>query len=147
MLDILGAFQYSPEIHICSFKMSIPWVAFLYMGTAIGIPFFGIIGIYLYIVRHTRRVIAVATIVMTSTRDLHVLKNILTLVGILGTAGLPSLMLIIWDAVSGREAPVALYLVNVLTISFCTNIQISFIFNMNKNVRVVFWNHLRRVFH
>ena len=129
-------------MHMCTVKMSTEWLLFVYMGTAIGIPFFGIIIIYLYIVRYN----TMATIFRISTRDLRVLKHILTLIGILGTAGLPSLILVIWNAFSLGKAPVPLYLVTALTISVCTNIQISFIFAMNKKVRIVFWNHLRRYF-
>jgi hypothetical protein len=126
--------------------MSIQWILFVYMGTAIGIPYFGIIAIYRYIVRRTRRIAAMATVVTASARDLQVLKHILTLVGILSTAGLPSLILIIWNAVLPGEAPVPFYFISALTISFCTNIQISFIFATSKNVRVVFWNRVRRLF-
>ncbi|CAF1030005.1 unnamed protein product [Adineta steineri] len=143
--------QYSSEMHICSLKLSFQWITFCYMGTAIGIPYFGIIIIYRYIVRHTRRIntMAIATTATqtVSNRDLRVLKNILTLIGILGTAGLPSLILLICNAISPGQAPVPLYLFCTLTISFCTNIQISFIFIMNKKARDIFWNRIRRIFH
>ncbi|CAF1079763.1 unnamed protein product [Rotaria sordida] len=142
-LYLSGALQYSSEMHMCTLKMSVQWALFIYMGAALGIPFFGIVGIYLYITRHIRRIntmtIAITTSLSTAKRDLHVLKNILTLIGILGTAGLPNIILVIWNAFSLDEAPVSLYLICVLTISFCTNIQISFIFVMNKNVKVVFF--------
>ncbi|CAF1170830.1 unnamed protein product [Rotaria sp. Silwood1] len=119
------------------------------MGTALGIPFFGIVTIYLYITNRTRRIhimtIAITTSLSTANRDLRVLKKILTLIGILGTAGLPNIVLIIWNAFSLDGAPVSLYLICALTISFCTNIQISFIFSMNKNVRVIFWNYVQRI--
>ncbi|CAF3683809.1 unnamed protein product [Rotaria sordida] len=150
-LYLSGALQYSSEMHMCTLKMSVQWALFIYMGVALGIPFFGIVGIYLYITRHIRRIntmtIAITTSLSTAKRDLHVLKNILTLIGILGTAGLPNIILVIWNAFSLDEAPVSLYLICVLTISFCTNIQISFIFVMNKNVKVVFWNHVQRILH
>jgi len=68
----------------------------------------------------------------------------LTLIGILGPAGLPCL---IWNALSMGNEPVLLYLICILTISFCTNIQISFIFAMNKNVRIVFWDNMQRMLH
>jgi hypothetical protein len=149
MSDILGALQYSPEMHICTLKMSIQWILFVYMGAAIGIPFFGIIAIYLYIVRQTRRInvmtVAVTTSVSASTRDLFVLKRILTLIGILGAAGLPSLILVIWNVFSRDGAPVPLYLFCALTISFCVNIQISLIFITSKKIRVVFWNRIRHM--
>ena len=132
---------------MCSLKMSVQWAVFIYMGTAIGIPFFGIITIYHYIVRSTRRVNTIVAAVLNSARDLHVLRNILTLVGILGTAGLPSMILVIWNAVSADGAPVPLYLFCALVISFCTNIQISFIFFMSKNARTVLWNYVQRFFH
>ncbi len=86
-------------------------------------------------------------VLRVSTRDLHVLKHILTLVGTLGIAGLPSLILVIQNVFSLGEAPVSLYLITALTISVCTNIQISFIFAMNKKVRIVFLNHLRHIFY
>ncbi|CAF0972764.1 unnamed protein product [Rotaria sordida] len=150
-LYLSGALQYSSEMHMCTLKMSVQWALFIYMGVALGIPFFGIVGIYLYITRHIRRIntmtIAITTSLSTAKRDLHVLKNILTLIGILGTAGLPNIILVIWNAFSLDEAPVSLYLICVLTISFCTNIQILFIFVMNKNVKVVFWNHVQRILH
>ncbi|CAF1114421.1 unnamed protein product [Adineta steineri] len=148
ILDIL---QYSPEMHMCFLKLSIQWITFCYMGIAAGIPYFGIIIIYRYIVRHTRRInsMAIATTATETAlnRDLRVLKNILTLIGILGTAGLPNLILLIWNALSPGQAPVPLYLLCTLTISFCTNIQISFIFIMNKKAKDIFWNHIRRIFY
>jgi len=127
--------------------MSTDWLLFVYMGTAFGIPFFSIIRIYLYIVRHTRHINAMATVVRVSTRDLRVLQHILTLVGILGTAALPSLILVVWNAFSLGEALVPLYLITALPISVFTNIKIPFIFAINKKVRVVFSNHLRRIFY
>lgn len=132
---------------MCTLKMSVQWAIFIYMITAIGIPFFGIITIYHCIVRTTRRGDRIAIGLPNSIRDLHVLRNILTLIGILGTAGLPSMILVIWNAVSAHGAPVSLYLFCSLTISFCTNIQISFIFFMSKNVRTVLWNYIQRVGH
>jgi hypothetical protein len=79
-----------------------------------------------------------ATVVRVSTRDLRVLQHILTLVGILGTAALPSLILVVWNAFSLGKALVSLYLITALPISICTNIKILFIFAINKKVRVVF---------
>ncbi|CAF4975413.1 unnamed protein product [Rotaria sp. Silwood1] len=145
----LCALQYSSEMHMCCLKMSFQGILFVYMGTALGIPFFGIVTIYLYITNRTRRIhimtIAITTSLSTANRDLRVLKKILTLIGILGTAGLPNIVLLIWNAFSSDGAPVSLYLICALTISFCTNIQISFIFSMNKNVRVIFWNYVQRI--
>ncbi|CAF3724364.1 unnamed protein product [Rotaria sp. Silwood1] len=146
---LVSALQYSPEMHMCCLKISFQGILFVYMGTALGIPFFGIVTIYLYITNRTRRIhimtIAITTSLSTANRDLRVLKKILTLIGILGTAGLPNIVLIIWNAFSLDGAPVSLYLICALTISFCTNIQISFIFSMNKNVRVIFWNYVQRI--
>lgn len=132
---------------MCGLTMSVQWSIFLYMGTALGIPFFGIITIYLRIVRHTRRINTIPTVAQTSGRDLRVLKNILTLVGILGTAGIPSLILVIWNAIPSNMAPVPLYLATVMTISLCTNVQITFIFAMSKNVRALFVGRIQHVFH
>jgi hypothetical protein len=143
-LYIPGALQYAPEMHMCTLKMSVQWMIFIYMGTAIGIPFFGIIVIYRYIARYIRRTDSMTLVVINSTRDLRVLKHMLTLIGILGTAGLPTLILVIWNVLSMGREPISFYLICILTISFCTNIQISFIFLMNKNVRIVFW---QRIFH
>jgi hypothetical protein len=88
------------------------------MGIAIGIPFFSIIVIYVYIVRHTRRisttVIVITTSLATTNRDLRVLKHIITLVGILGAAGLPSLALIIWNTLSSGKVHALFYLVTLL---------------------------------
>jgi hypothetical protein len=120
------------------------------MGGAVGVPFFGIIIIYLYIVCQIRRMIAMAIpgrpLVSVSTRNLRVLKHILTLIGILGTATFPSFILVIWNAISLDKAPIPLYLLCALTISLCTNIQILFIFGMNKKIRTALRNRTRRIF-
>lgn len=135
-------------MHMCTSNISLHWPVFVYMGFAVGIRFFGIITIYLSIIRQTRRIntMIITTLVSTSTRDLRVLQHILILIGILGMAGFPSLVLVIWNAISG-EAPIPLYLFCALTVSFCTAIQISFIFIMNKKIRVVFRNHIRHLFY
>jgi hypothetical protein len=138
-LYIPGALQYSPEMHMCTMKMSVQWMVFIYMGTAIGIPFFGIIIIiYRYIARFIRHTDSTSIVGTNSTRDLRVIKHMLTLIGVLGTAGLPSLILVIWNVLTIGKEPISLYLICILTISLCTNIQISFIFLMNQNVRSVF---------
>ncbi|UJR07655.1 hypothetical protein I4U23_011943 [Adineta vaga] len=148
MLNISDTFEYASELHMCTVAFSLQSILYIYMATAIGIPFFTIIVIYRYIVLHTRRINVTTTNLMsTSTRDIRVLRNVLILIGILGTAGLPSFVLVVWNTVEPGEAPVFLYHICVLTVSFCTNVQIAFIFMMNKNIRTVFWNRLRRAFY
>jgi hypothetical protein len=140
--------QYSIELQICALNASSQWALFVYMVTAIGLPFNGIIIIYCYILIYTRRVKAVVipmtNVLSISYRELRVLQHTLTLVIILGTAGLPSLIIIVLNAVLSQGAPVPLYLFSVLTISFCTNIQITFIFTVNKRVTAFLWLCLRR---
>ena len=135
---------------MCTLAFSTQWLLFVYMGTAMGIPFLAIIIIYRYIVRQTRRVnvtLASTNLSLTGNRNIRVLKNVLTLVTILGTAGLPNLTLLIWVTVTPGKEPVELYLICVMTVSFCTNAQIIFIFMMNKNVRSVFWKYIPRICH
>ncbi len=81
----------------------------------------------LYHRQYLRRTDSMTPALINSTRD---------------TAGLPCL---IWNALSMGNEPVLLYLICIPTISFCTNIQISFIFAMNKNVRIVFWDNMQRM--
>ena len=144
----LGLLQYSVETNMCAAVMSIKWTVFLFMGLALGVPWNGIIIIYVYIIRSTRRVqtTAVHTVQRTNHRDLRVVRHMVTLVGILGTAGLPSLVVIVWNTFFASKAPVVLYFVSILNISFFTNIQISFIFAMNRRLRSAFWKDLRQFF-
>lgn len=86
----------------------------------------GISVIYFYIVRHTRRV-QVSVVVFYNAisireRDLRVLRHMMTLVGILGTAGLPGMIVIVWSLISPESTPMFMYLFSMLTISFCTNV-------------------------
>ena len=126
-------------------------MTFVYMMLVIGVPFSGIIVIYISIVRFTRRTNVTSAIVSNalsvSRRNLYVLKHTLTLIGILGTAGLPSIVVIIWNGISPGQVPVPLYLACVLNVSLCINVQIIFIFSMNRAVRSALgndWQRLRR---
>ena len=127
------------------------WIVFLYMALAIGTPLFGIITIYFSILRYTRRIhainVAIKNSVTISKRDLRVLRRMMTLVAILGTAGLPGMILLIWNLFFAQSAPVPLYLATVLTISFCTNVQITFIFSTNKRVKHFLWLRIRDRFY
>ena len=133
---------------MCAAVISINWTILLFMGLALGVPFNGIIIIYVYIIRYTRRVhpTTVNAVQPGHHRDLRVVRHLVTLVVILGTAGLPSLVLIIWNTFFSDKAPVVLYFVAILNISFFTNIQISFIFAMNRRLRSVLWRDLRQLF-
>jgi hypothetical protein len=121
------------------------------MILVIGVPFSGIIIIYMAIVRFTRRTnvtsAIVSNVLIVSKRNLYVLKHTLTLIGILGTAGLPSTVVIIWNAISPGQVPVPFYLACVLNVSLCINVQIIFIFSMNRGIRSALhndWQRLRR---
>ena len=98
-------------------------MTFLYMMLVIGVPFSGIIVIYISIVRFTRRTNVTSAVVSNalsvSKRNLYVLKHTLTLIGILGTAGIPSTVVIIWNAISPGQVPVPFYLACVLNVSLC----------------------------
>ncbi|CAF1514288.1 unnamed protein product [Adineta steineri] len=150
LLYLQGALRYSSETHMCFLDLSKQWAVLSYMIIAIGIPYFSIIFIYRNIIRHTRRINtminATSNLQIMSNRDLRVLKNILILIGILGAAGFPSLILFIWNLVTPGKAPVPFYLACILVINICTNIQISFIFTMNKNMKIIFWNRVKSVF-
>ena len=126
-------------------------MTFLYMMLVIGVPFSGIIVIYISIVRFTRRTNVTSAVVSNalsvSKRNLYVLKHTLTLIGILGTAGIPSTVVIIWNAISPGQVPVPFYLACVLNVSLCINVQIIFILSMNRGVRSALsndWQRLRR---
>ena len=128
--------------------ISVQWITFLYMFIVVGVPFAGIIVIYVYILRFTRRTNVTSAIVsnasIVSKRNLHVLKHTLTLIGILGAAGLPSMVVLIWNAISSGQVPVPFYLACVLNVGLCINVQIIFIFSMNKSVTSALTNGWRR---
>lgn len=130
---------------------AIQWIVVVYMFMALGVPLGGITIIYFYIVRFTRRVhghaFSFQTPLAITKRDLRVLHHMMTLVGILGTAGVPGMILIIWNLFVPQAAPIPLYLISILNISFCTNIQITFIFAMNKPVKDHLWLKLHHLCH
>lgn len=125
-------------MNLCTIDMAMRWIVFVYMAMACGLPFAGISIIFFVIARYTRRTHAITIATRNSgairKRDLRVLRRMMTLVCILGTAGVPSVVLLIWNYFFAQSAPIPLYLASTLTISFCTNIQISFIFVTNKRV-------------
>lgn len=147
-LFLSGLLKYVTEIRMCTLNLRIFGPVLAYMVATMGIPNVGINIIYFLILRYTRRVdvaaFTLASNLSRSRRNLKVIRNILVLVGILGTAGLPVAVIIFWNAIAPGTEPIELHLISVLVIATCTNVQSSFLFLLNRQVRRLLSRKLRQ---
>ena len=145
--NALDLFQHSSQTRTCSLLLPFSLMIFCYMLLAVGIPFLGIIIIYFLIVRHTRRIHIIHQSINHNSfgirRDFRVVRHVLILVSIFGLSGLPMIILMIWKFSFPTTEPEELYLISILMVSFCTNIQISYILLINKKLKEYFRRGLR----
>ena len=78
-------------------------------------------------------------------REMKLMKNIFILIGILVCAGIPYLTMVIWHAASEQPPPKAFYLLTMVNISLFFLVKIIVLFVMNKDVRMITFNYLRKL--
>ncbi|CAF1218114.1 unnamed protein product [Adineta ricciae] len=127
------------------------------------IPIYGII--FLHAQKSTNRVThlntnpvlefsTTAAVIMTTPkiiipnykRELKLMRNIIILIMILTTAGLPYLILVIWQVITKEILPPEyLYLLALIIITGCFSIKMITIFSMNKEIKNITWHLIRKL--
>lgn len=156
--------EFEPESRLCLATTKIWRASFYTVSIAYLIPMNVIIVLYATIVHRVRQSARRVTnfVIDRSTetsstaahtptpnlqREMKVMKNVLILISILLFAGLPYLLMVIWQMSTAVSPPEPMYLLCLVNITVFFVLKMFVLFQMNKEVKSVVLQRLRRAWH
>ena len=144
-LFIPSAYVFVEEMRICMINMKIMRSLIYLFASGFLIPFTIVITIYFQILhraqKSTRQINAMTNPHETShmpnaKRQVKLAQNIILCVGIYGVAGIPWIVIVLWESINTNTSPPqALYLIAMIGIALSATVMMIFLLYINREVK------------